>query len=176
MFTTRPEIDAVIAETCSRCNKPDLAPTIRWSFNARFTRRMGDARPLALELRFSTPLWPRATDEQRHSTIVHETCHLLAGPRPFGGPHGLMWQSYMRLAGARPDRCHTVDRTGLKRTLSITLTCPCGIVLSIGPRIRSRILAGAICRCRRCRQPVDRAALAACNPVSPSSPNGITKP
>ena len=36
------------------------------------------ARPPSEPIRLSIPLWPRASDQDRRETVIHEACHLIA--------------------------------------------------------------------------------------------------
>ena len=116
------------------CNEvPELAQVVVVEWNPRFTRRLGDAAysPITYgaRIRLSLPLWPRASEEDRRETVIHETCHIIAFYK-FGGyvvfPHGPEWKEAMRACGVEPLRTHNVDRTGLARRqrLFIILDCP----------------------------------------------------
>ena len=134
---------------------PELFPKLQVEWNSRFTRRMGDAEWKKLKgtgiVRFSLPLWPRATPEERRNTVIHEVCHIVAnykyqlwrnpGRR---NPHGKEWAYCMRQCGQNPARCHKVDRTGLKRNHTRTkykVHCDCKEWL-IGPARMRRITRG----------------------------------
>ena len=90
---------------------------VEW--NRRFTKRLGDAAynsvTFRARIRLSIPLWPRASDQDRRETVIHEACHLIAFYK-FGqvaAPHGTGWKQAMRNCGIRPLRTHRVDRSGL---------------------------------------------------------------
>jgi len=106
---------------CERNGVPELIPSITVEWNSRFTRRMGDAlySPITFQakIRLSTPLWPRATEQDRFETVVHETCHVIVKYRfnPLIKDHGPEWKEAMRNCGVEPLRLHSVDRTGLAR-------------------------------------------------------------
>jgi hypothetical protein len=97
---------------------------VRVSHSRRFKARMGDARTLSYDpanptgvIRFSTsPLWRRATPAKRRNTIIHELAHILADceARRRAG-HGKVWQRKMIALGEKPERCHAVNRDGLRR-------------------------------------------------------------
>ena len=77
------------------CNEvPELAQVIVVEWNPRFTRRLGDAgySPITYRarIRLSIPLWPRASEQDRRETVIHETCHLIVGFKHGFGPaaHG----------------------------------------------------------------------------------------
>jgi SprT protein len=123
-----PEIERWIREACAANDYPELAGEIRWQFNARFGAKMGDAFYAKKLVRFSAPLWPRATPEQREQTVKHEACHLIAFDLegyPAKG-HGEHWAKCMRAAGLDPKRCHSVDTTGVKGKMKrYPLKCDC---------------------------------------------------
>lgn len=106
---------------------PELLPILLIKFSRRFTRRMGDARlrpGTEARVRFSVPLWERASREQRDATVAHEVAHLVCDHRHRGSrPHGAEWQAIMRSMGYAPERCHTVDRSGLVRLYEIECVC-----------------------------------------------------
>ena len=68
---------------CERNGVPELAQVILVEWSLRFTRRMGDATysPInyGARIRLSIPLWPRASEEDRRETVIHEACHVIAG-------------------------------------------------------------------------------------------------
>jgi SprT protein len=116
------------------CNQvPDLAQMILVEWNPRFTRRLGDGYYnnrvlLGARIRLSLPLWPRASEEDRRETVIHETCHVVVGLK-FGRQarhHGPEWRQAMKNCGVEPLRTHSVDRTGLVRRQKqfILLGCP----------------------------------------------------
>ena len=116
---------------CEHNDVPELAQALLIEWNGRFTRRLGDAAynstTFRARIRLSTPLWPRASDEDRRETVIHEACHLITFYK-FGqvAQHGLEWKEAMRNCGIRPLRLHAVDRTGLarKQRRFILLDCP----------------------------------------------------
>lgn len=151
------EVRALIRHACKANGCEDFADVIRWHWNGRFTRRMGDANPRTNVIRLSRPLFPRASPEEQRETVIHEACHLISihkhGAKGTG--HGRLWKLCMMLAGGKGDRCHKVDRTGLKRTRrsqSVPARCGCGTITSLTPHRAARLRNGtAIYRCRRCR-------------------------
>ena len=111
----------------------ELADTITFSFNKRFTKRLGDANPNTRHIRLSTPLWERASDEQKTEVIVHEVSHIICMHNAWQerkyihDPHGVEWQEIMRRAGYNnPSKYHTINREGLKRKYTqYYLQCNC---------------------------------------------------
>ena len=160
--------------TCLTLGVPDLFNKIEIQWNSRFTRRLGDAEWKPLKnigiVRFSVPLWPRATEEERKNNVIHEVCHVAAnyiyklrekpGRR---NPHGSEWKHLMRQCGRKPHRTHKIDRTGLKRTNTRTkykVACKCRELL-IGPTRYKRMKQGSVYVCRLCGgkiHPIMRAA------------------
>ena len=129
-----------------------FADSVRVEWNTRFTRRMGDANHTKMRVRFSVPLFERATIEEQENTVFHEMCHIIA--RELYGsrikPHGGEWAATMLKAGYKPERCHSVDRTGLKRTNKTCETqCGCRVHL-VTPKKFGRIAAGEKWTCRAC--------------------------
>ena len=118
-YNTMTEIHGLIKETFNLCGEPELYERIKVQWNSRFTRRMGDAiyyrRSGTGRVRFSPVLWDRATPEERRETVIHEACHIVAEKNHPGASHGPVWKRYMRQAGAKGDRCHNVNRDGLRR-------------------------------------------------------------
>jgi len=117
---------------CDSNEVPELAQVILVEWNRRFTRRLGDAgyssTTYRAKIRLSLPLWPRASDQDRRETVIHEVCHLVAYYK-FGqvaAPHGSQWQEAMKNCGVEPLRLHTVNRSGLarKQRRFVLLDCP----------------------------------------------------
>ena len=96
------QVDDWVRFACE-CNQvPDLAQIILVEWNPRFTSRLGDggynSRVLfGARIRLSLPLWPRASEEDRRETVIHETCHVMVGCK-FGRQarhHGPEWKEAM---------------------------------------------------------------------------------
>ena len=149
------EIRSLIEKACELNQVPELALTIRFEFNNRFTRRLGDASYLKRQIRLSGPLWPRATAEEKRHVVIHETCHIIARYK-FGGqikPHGVEWRQCMVKAGEEPKRCHNVDRTGLKRQTShVSVNCGCDNPPKVTKHLATKMRKGIRYRCRICKQ------------------------
>ena len=139
----------------------DLVDRVSVTFNDRFTGRAGDANYGKMRIRLSTPLWPRMTEQDRYTTIVHEACHIivrherqLKGWSPYFGvtAHGIEWKQAMRKCGLNPTRCHKIDRTGIHRvTRRTTAYCNCDIPHEITLNMATRIRNGSVYFCGRCR-------------------------
>lgn len=125
---------------------------IRFEWNDRFTSRAGDADYGKMLIRLSKPLFKRATIKDQEETVIHEACHLIA-MKKFGTrtkPHGGKWKAYMLMCGIEPDRCHSIDRTGLKRTQKIfTTDCYCGAHM-VTAKVYVRVAKGEIYACDKC--------------------------
>jgi len=111
-------------------------------------------------VRFSIPLWSRATPKERYETVVHEICHIVANHEAAlkgtttSSAHGWEWKNLMRKCGVKPERCHNVDRTGLKRTGNrVSASCGCG-AHNVTPYVAGRIAAGATYTCRKCHKAI----------------------
>jgi len=147
-----PKIREIMATVCQRNGVPELASKVRVEWNARFTRRMGDANYNKMRIRLSIPLFARAGEDEQEDTIAHEMAHLVAQHK-YGRDikaHGGEWQACMLVAGYRPERCHSVDRTGLARTNKKCKTyCSCGEHL-VTPKVYGRVAKGHKYTCRKC--------------------------
>jgi predicted SprT family Zn-dependent metalloprotease len=139
------KINQWIKEACEANGMPELTSQIKWEFNSRFTRRMGDAQPGTKHIRLSAPLWERADEDEQRNTVKHEVCHLIA-PRLLAmvgkreDAHGAMWRACMRVAGEHASRCHNVNTDGLKvGRKKYKARCSCR-TLEIGATRRNRML------------------------------------
>ena len=109
-----------VSFACEANGVPELAQVIVVEWNARFTRRMGDAlyspSTFRARIRLSIPLWGRASEQDRRETVIHEACHLVVYYKNCNAAqHGPEWREAMRNCGVEPQRTHSVDRTGLTR-------------------------------------------------------------
>jgi predicted SprT family Zn-dependent metalloprotease len=148
---------------CHVCGVPELAGKIRVVWNGRFSARMGDARWDPARgtglIRLSRPLWPKASEEERMETVIHEACHVIADYK-FGGRqrHGPRWRQMMALCGYRnARRCHAVNRDEIlarRQQNRLRAACGCAEGVTVGPLQARRIRAGVVYRCRRCAQQV----------------------
>ena len=109
-------INQWIFHACRTNNVPELYNNISWSFDNRLTRCIGKAFVGVNMIKFSAPLWPRADMVERKNTVIHEACHIIAF-RKYGHvkSHGHEWKHCMRQTGEIASRCHSIDRTGLRR-------------------------------------------------------------
>jgi len=127
----RHKIREWIRFACECNDVPELAQVVFVEWNGRFTHRLGDATynriTYRARIRLSSVLWPRASEEVRMETVVHEACHVIVGfkhgyvPRP----HSSEWKAAMRNCGFEPHRLHTIDRTGLARRRRRFILCDC---------------------------------------------------
>lgn len=146
---------AGLALALVRAHEPALEGMLRIGWSARFTRRLGDATytlpPAAAmaRVRFSTPLWGRAGRVEQDATVAHEVAHLIVfhrhhqaiaawGPDVASKPaqHGHEWRGVMRELGYKPERTHSVDRTGIARRYRYELLhChACGKAWPVSPK------------------------------------------
>jgi SprT protein len=117
---------------CHQNGLPELAQAIVIEWNRRFTRRLGDAvfNPITFQsrIRLSIPLWPRASQQDRKETVIHEACHIIVWHKfgLFVAPHGPEWKAAMKNCDVQPERTHDVDRSELYRPQRrfILLDCP----------------------------------------------------
>jgi len=108
----------------------EYADHVGLEWNDRFTSTMGHGSHPYMLIRLSIPIYQRASVKDQEDTVVHEMCHIIAFEK-FGygiKTHGTEWKTCMLTAGYKPERCHSVDLTGLQRTRK---TCPtlCGDIL-----------------------------------------------
>lgn len=161
-MNTLRQIMKVIRETLDALNCPNLVVTAE--FNGRFSSRMGDANWTQKRVRFSKPLWPRATKQERYQVIVHEVAHIVAEERYGRGigrrisPHGYQWKLVMLEMGLHPDRCHSVPTAGVANKKAKYKTyCRCSgenALHLVTKKVYDRI-ADPLCirsyTCRRCK-------------------------
>jgi len=178
---TRQATAALALDTLRRLGHEDILPYLVIDWSPRFTARMGDAYygpitrrreqytryahpnamgdPYIALARFSIPLWPRASEEERRETVVHEIAHLVVLFETYAqgnydaDPHGREWREVMRRAGyPHPSRCHSVDRTGLRRPQRRAVVhCGCGRRLT-SPRVFWSVYRGGRLYCHKCGQ------------------------
>ena len=150
------------------CNEvSELAQVIVVEWNRRFTRRLGDGAysrtTYRARIRLSVPLWPRASEEDRRETVIHEACHIIVAYQ-YGfavPPHGAEWRLAMKHCGIEPLRLHSVNRTGLarKHRRFILLDCPTqGFEKKCRCTIReyNMLKRGTEMWCKRCNLHLDR--------------------
>jgi SprT protein len=147
-----------IGQTLKHLDELEILGVLEVEWNERFTSKMGSAKSRRLTedflLRFSAPLWPRATPTERHETVIHEVCHLVAQKRAWARgvkiqPHGPEWEQLMRECSIEPERTHSVSNEGLTTRRRVKVSCKCG-TFSVTPYVAGRIAAGATYRCRKC--------------------------
>ncbi len=148
-----------IGQTLKRLDELEILESLSVEWNERFTSRLGSARSIWVtknfHLRFSVPLWPRATPTERRETVIHEVCHLVAQKRAWARvvkiqPHGPEWERLMWQCGVEPTRTHNVSNEGLTTRRRVEVRCKCGVI-SVTPYIAGRIAAGATFQCRKCK-------------------------
>ena len=147
-----------IRYACERNGVPELTKVIYIEWNSRFTSRLGDAIynsiSMGARIRLSVPLWPRASENDRRETVIHETCHVIVGFKHGFGPaaHGSEWRGAMQNCGVEPRRLHSVDRTGLarRRRLFILHDCPNDMKCRITTRQFNLLRRGTQMWCKVC--------------------------
>lgn len=156
-------VNVWIGQTLKTLGRLDLLDDLKVEWNARFTSKMGSARIRAISremaVRFSVPLWPRATPKERRETTIHEVCHIVAYQIAWEEstkiqPHGHEWQALMRRCGIKPERTHNVSNEGLVNSRRIDIKCACQTI-SVTPYVAGRMAAGAYYRCRKCQQKLE---------------------
>jgi predicted SprT family Zn-dependent metalloprotease len=161
-------------ETFRHLGHADLIDKVTIIWRPRFTARMGDAcwaptmykyekMPTPGVIRFSVPLWDRATEDERYQCVVHEVCHIVQyreaelndtlwlrrrGRRKVQ-PHGREWKALMRKCGLKPERCHNVNTDGVSRKTEATY-CNCSEPHLVTPQKLRKIQRGAKYYCKKC--------------------------
>lgn len=164
--------------TLRQLGREDLIQMLWIDWSSDFTSRMGDAMYAKktdrvrrcfeqyrdddgniVTIRFSIPLWHRASEEERRETVIHEVCHLVTNHeahlegRKVKKSHGPEWKATMLRAGVNPKRCHNVQASGLGQK-KIPCTCGCGDHF-LTPLKAGRILLGtATYSCRICKEQI----------------------
>lgn len=126
-------------------------------FSNRLTRALGNVNHRTKIIKFSRPLFDRASATQRREVVIHEVAHAVVahhhGRRP-GVSHGKEWKDQMKRMGIKsPSRTHTVDRTGLRRQRKDTINVKCcGQTYRITAKRAQRFFEGikafrAQCKC-----------------------------
>jgi len=161
MYTTLSTVREAVTETCQRCRHPEVAAEInrKIEFSNRMTRAAGSASVQHKKIKLSRVLFGRNTTEGRLNTIIHEVCHILTHiENPRASAHGWEWKMMMRRAGiANPQRCHTIDRTGLKRKMNLDryeYDCDCGSKAAFTSRKMKNMIKAGIhrFRCAKCKR------------------------
>jgi len=152
---SRERVRELIRETFRKNGLPESqADQIQLEWNDRFTSRMGDANHSKQRIRLSTPLFRRATVEQQENTVIHEACHVIAREKFGRGikSHGGEWKACMIIAGYEPTRCHSIDRTGLKKTRkTYSTSCGCAKLHMVTKKVWIQVAYGYKYTCRRCK-------------------------
>ena len=155
--------------------RPELK--IRWEWNDRFTRRMGDAKSdpsgAGGRVRFSKPLWPVASEAERRETVLHELAHILVDclhgrqvtftrrGRPQRVSHGRKFKSMLIRLGGTGARTHSVDTSSVRgRQARFVLECPgCQKAISFSKSVRTKWIRRSQTRiCLRCRTRIPASA------------------
>lgn len=163
-YTTDAEVQAVIDETLKVLDMQHVR--IDWSWNGRFTSRMGDARITSRDkqtgqMRLSKPLWPHAPVEERRDTIIHEVCHITADLRHKRNcGHGLLWKAEMIRAGGKPERCYSWRRPDHLRRKQRRVRVYCGCESRTVPAGKATKIANGTASyvCRQCKQRIRSAS------------------
>jgi len=133
---------------------------IKWS--NRMTRAKGTACFYRFGkrhvIKLSRPLFARDDYDGNANTVIHEACHIIDGVlngRMDG--HGDRWRGYMVKCGQTPERCHSVDNTGLAKRW--VYECPgCGHEFNVSTVLRNKIARGSRRVCKGCRTVFDHDA------------------
>lgn len=152
------EVNVWVIQTLETLDRLDLYEKLDIEWRSRFTSKMGSACFYSHgkknhAVRFSIPLWPRASRTERRVTVIHEVCHIVAYKNALElgvhiRPHGREWEVLMLRCDVSPDRTHSVSNKGLVKRVDVN--CGCGTI-SVTPYVAGRVAAGAGYRCRRCK-------------------------
>lgn len=137
-------INHLIQEACVNNSCPELADKVKIEWSSRMTSCMGMAFYKKNLIRLSIPVFKLAEIEDQEQTLVHEACHLIARLKnPNCKSHGYEWKIAMVKAGRKPERCHAVDCSSLRRTRKVNrypYECiSCGKQFSISSIKHSRL-------------------------------------
>jgi SprT protein len=156
-YTSMQEIRDLVSEVFARFQLSALGSSVKIEFNNKFDARMGDASYFEHRIRFSAPLWPRATSEERRQVIIHEACHIIAqhmfwtGKTKDNTSHGPCWKQCMLMCGVKPDRCHTVSTKGLRDRVEAVCDCKTWEITKNRATFMSK---GRTYFCQNCRGPL----------------------
>lgn len=150
-------------------DREDLIGKVDILWNNRFERRLGDARVSGTgvmteyRMRFSAKLWPKMTEAQRRTTVIHEACHIvvLDGYRnrpnphdktPQPKPHGIEWQNAMRKCGEKGEATSKDVKTGKTSRKPYRVKCNCDEPRYVSKKVAQKIHhLGQHYRCRVCK-------------------------
>lgn len=147
------KVRGIMAMVCEKNDVSGLEKSVEVEWNHRFTNRMGDANHKKMRIRFSTPLFIRATEDQQEQVIAHEMAHIVARHK-FGNsikPHGKEWKTAMVNAGYIPQVYHTIDRSDIARKMKrVSVYCSCR-EHHVTTRVVNRIKDGFSYKCKVCK-------------------------
>lgn len=170
---TKAEVYKKIVEqtgwTLRTLGREDLIGKIDILWNNRFERRLGDARVSGqgvltqYRVRFSSKRWPKMTEAQRRTTVIHEACHIVVidgyqnrpnphdnTPRP--KPHGIEWQKAMVKCGEKPEVTASDIRAGKTSRKPYKVKCGCDEPGYVSKKVAQKIYhLGHPYRCRFCK-------------------------
>lgn len=105
-------------------------PDLSFEWSNRMTRCAGTAQwnkhIRCGVIKLSIPLFARTTPENRRHIVIHEICHIIEGLNGRKLSHDWYWRMMMLRCGETPKRCHSIDRTGIRRqTVRYNAYCNC---------------------------------------------------
>lgn len=147
---------AKVTETVARIEQmygTKFSKTIKVSFDVNSAHLAGDARYSDFRIRINPHFLAKYPDETLDVTVPHEVAHLGVhqvytldrNQRNVSG-HGHEWKSMMIRLGADPSRCHKMEAdegVGRQKTKYGYKCSRCSEPVPVGPKIHSRIKAGA---------------------------------
>lgn len=136
---TNEEVDELIRHTFTANMVEDKLDLVTWVWSDEIGSCMGECafprgprKQHYFLLRFSSVLFPRASDYERRGTIVHEACHATEIIRVglykhYAQVHGFDWETAVLRTGYEPSQNHDVNTVGVERARD-DLTIPIRVV------------------------------------------------
>jgi predicted SprT family Zn-dependent metalloprotease len=149
------QIKIWIDKACHANNALSIRNKIKFKFCKSMTRSFGLAYTQSYFIKFSSPLWERASTKDKKQVVIHEVCHIIASHKHGNDikDHGNEWATCMVKAGVKPDRCHTVDTTGLtKQYVKYAIACACAAVWT--SHIKASQVKRKKLKCNKCKHKI----------------------
>ena len=156
-----------VHQVLAQLGHSNLEVGIEWMSNARSAmgrahtsyKRVDGELVSEFTLKFSEPLWPRATPAERETTIIHEVAHIVANVEaktkglPLPPSHGKEWQVVMQRAGvAEPKQYHNVTLADHNYVMA---RCGCAEPHKLTKRKAEKVRkSSARYICAVCKQPI----------------------
>jgi predicted SprT family Zn-dependent metalloprotease len=134
---------------------------VKYEFNNRFTRRLGDANYFHHlgygRIRLSNKLWPTMHENEQIDTVLHELAHVIDiyvnGHIKDNGGHGFTWKCIAQKIGARPERYARKNAANFakfkRKTTRYLIPCHCQTYKITAHRY-NKMVKGTRYRCKKC--------------------------